>query len=84
MASLEDLAGKGVDKYRGKISQMETNYSNAKDKAKKNYEAQPFGPTVTGNYKNAWDKYMVSDYQNAMKPEKADTWKERWMAAMRK
>jgi len=80
--ALRDLAEKGVRKYRGKIDQMERSYEASESRAKSHYEDLPFGPTVTGNYKDAW-KFMVDNYKTAIKPEKADTWRENWISKMK-
>jgi len=81
--TLEEMASKGARKYRGKIPTMESGYEASRDYAISAYEALPFGPTRTSAYRDAWD-FMVPNYKDVMKPEKADTWREKWMAKMRK
>ena len=82
MATLEEMAAKGVDIYRAKIPTMKKAYRAAESRAKAAYEALPFGPTRTEAYKSAW-KFMPDHYETAMKPEVADTWRERWIAKMK-
>lgn len=80
--ALEDLASKGVRKYKAKVSQMESSYAASEGRAKSNYDEVGFGPTVTGNYKSAWD-FMVDNYRTAVDVGKADKWRENWLAKMR-
>jgi len=80
--TLEEMASKGSRKYREKVPAMESGYEAARDYAVRAYEALPFGPTRTGNYRDAWD-FMIPNYKDVMKPELADKWRDKWMAKMR-
>jgi len=80
--ALEDLARKGVRKYKAKIPGMESSYAASESRAKKHYGEVGFGPTRTGNYDSAWE-FMPDNYREVMKPAKGDKWKENWLAKMR-
>ncbi len=82
--TLEELANKGLRKYKAKIDTMKTDYAAAKDEAIEAYNALPFGPTRKANYRKAWDEYAIPNYQSKMTPEVADKWKRRWIEAMSK
>lgn len=83
MASLEDMATRGVRKYEAKLSTMIDNYDKAVPRAKANFGRLPFGPIVKAHYNNAMDTYAPPDYRSEMKvDDKAARWREQWIASM--
>ena len=82
MATLEEMATKGSTKYRAKIPIMRRNFRAAEDRAKKGYDATPFGPTRKANYKDAW-RYMPDNYELKVKEGLEEKWRTKWIEAMR-
>lgn len=73
--SLETMASKGYEKLTRKADVMKTAWNAAKTRMKSHYEALPFGPTRTSNYKSEIDAAEIR-----FDPEK---WRENWLAKMR-
>lgn len=83
MASLEDMATRGVRKYEAKLSAMCNSYDKAVPRAKANFCKIPFGPIAKKNYNNAMDTFAPPDYRSEMRADdKAARWRENWLASM--
>lgn len=83
MASLEEMATRGVSKFKAKLPSMSDSYDKSVPRAKANFAKQPFGPIAIAHYNNAMDTYAPPDYRSIMAADdKAARWRERWIESM--
>lgn len=82
MASISDMASKGKANYKRKIDGMRSSYAASESRAKKGYDATPFGPTRKKNYKSAWT-VMPGNYNLKVKAGVEDKWARNWEEKMK-
>jgi len=80
--TLEDMARKGRDKLAAKIPEMVEDYKAAIDLAIEGYKALPFGPRTKAKYEKGMRTYAAPHYEAKVKPEIADKWYRKWLAAV--
>jgi hypothetical protein len=90
MASIEESARRGQEKYLRRVAQangagartqMGGNYREAFERAVAAYAERGFGPERTANYRNAYLTYGAQNYQP--EPSWGATWAAEWAKAMR-